>query len=88
MSALMELDRDEDAGLLEWSCVEEGVPHGRVHQTRYVASVRHLAYPSVRATATAYTPVDARRQARRELVRRMGDVLYRISAWGPYSYAR
>jgi hypothetical protein len=78
------LQRDDEDGLLEWSYGQETSGKRIV----YTASVRHLAYPSVRGSGRGYTPIDASRQAMAECMRRMEDVAYRINAWGPYSYAR
>jgi hypothetical protein len=75
---------DEEDGLIEWSYGTET----RGGRTVYVASVRHLAYPSARGTGRGPTPIDASRRARVAFERSMRDVMYRISAWGPYSYAR
>jgi hypothetical protein len=80
--------RDDEEGLLEWKYEKEDLPCGCAHKSRYTVYVQHLAYPSVRGQGVAYNPIDANRKARMECLRRMEDVLYRIDAWGHYSYAR
>jgi hypothetical protein len=75
---------DEDEGMLEWLYGKET----RGKRIVYSASVRHLVYPSVRGTGRGPTPIDASRRAMVEFDRRMKDVVYRIRAWGQYSYAR
>jgi hypothetical protein len=79
------LVRDDEDGLLEWEYGEKAGPRNKVI---YTVSVKHLAYPSVRGFGSAYTPIDASRKARIECLRRMEEVMYKIDAWGGYSYAR